>query len=181
MKNIIITSAILASALASKVSAQDTELFTIKLKENVVPIEVISKVKSDFLDGKSIVYKALPLELVGETWVVKENLNIDPNQKFDAYQVNLMGKDEKIMAMYDKDGKLISYRSKMKDVALPIEIDKTIVETYPGWHFAKNSESITLKRNGKKSIFYNIEIKKGKEKLHLLFDENYNLSKTSKI
>ncbi len=181
MKKLIIASTILASAFATKVSAQETELYTAKLKESVVPIEVVTKVKTDFPDNEVIEYRSLPLEIVGYDWVVNQNQNMDLNMKYSSYAVEMMGKDGKVSAMYDDKGKLISYRSKLMNVALPTQIDKNIVENYPGWVVAKDSETITINRKDESETYYKVEIKKGKEKMHLLYDGSYNLDKASKI
>jgi hypothetical protein len=182
MKNLILASAILASSVATNAMAQTTtELFTAKLEERTIPIELISKVKKDFPDNKIVEYRSFPMELIGENWVVKTNPDADPNTPVDTYQVEMLGKDSKVSAIYSPNGNLISYRAKLKNVALPLEIDKKISEMYPGWIAAKDHETITVNKKNETSKYYKVEIKKGKEKMHLLFNKDLELEKSYKI
>jgi hypothetical protein len=163
--------------VAAMVMAQaQTEVLTLEaVKKGAEPKEVMDAIKQDF--PKAIVgdLNFLPSLMYGEHWSadLKDNLNgAAPNH----YQVSLREKNERFTAAYDKNGKLLSTKTIIKDGALPSEITKTIVSKYPTWKIVNDREKIIYK-NGVLKEAYRIQISEDKMHRILFFDGSGKLIK----
>ncbi len=157
-----------------------TEIISAKLKKDKIPGEIIMAIERDF-PGESVTeYVGLPVKLVEEEWYV--NINEDAeNQIFDSYMVNISGKDQSFHAAYDKDGKLLFTREKLKNHALPQIVERAIAKEFPGWVATEDKIVMThFLQNNKKKVRYVVKLSKDGKHEQVVFDANGNLIKGGK-
>ncbi|MBI1225979.1 MAG: hypothetical protein GC192_12155 [Bacteroidetes bacterium] len=178
MKKLIFPIAI-AVFFAGTVSAQD-ELFSAKLKKEDVPAEVLTAVAEDYGDGIIVTeYKALPIELMGEGWVVRTNPD-NAGKDYDSYQIDFTSKNMKGKAVYDAKGNLISASERINDAVLPRPVQKSIDRDFPGWMAAKDQEMITIRNRDEDKVYYKLKMTKGNEKEWVTYSADGNIAKAEK-
>ncbi|MCM4153447.1 nicotinate-nucleotide adenylyltransferase [Arenibacter sp. N53] len=57
---------------------------------------------------------------------------------YDLYNITFFIPEGKILAAYDKDGKLLRTAEKFKDINLPSTIKSAIADRFPGWTITKD-------------------------------------------
>lgn len=80
----------------------------------------------------------------------------------DFYRVYFFIPDGKVVAAYDRDGKIIYTIEKFKNVALPENIASSIADRFPGWKIAKDVYKV------------NYDVKDGTKKQYKVVLENGN-------
>lgn len=179
MKKWISLFALMALVITS-VSAQDM-LFSAKLKKEEMPAVVISSLESDYPGMEILSYEAVPLEFIGDDWIVYPNAERFANKDYDSYVITFSGHKLTGEATYDADGNLISAHETMKNIPLPHSVQRSVGINYPGWALDKDHEVLTINRQGEKKIYYKIELKKGNETRKVVFDGNANEIKEGRI
>lgn len=86
-----------------------------------------------------------------------------------TYDVTFEETNGIIKATYNKNGKLINTIEEFKDLKLPLQVSKSIMDTYPGWAFIGNTHQIEY-INGKVKKVYLIRIKKNASNKELKFE-----------
>jgi len=80
-----------------------------------------------------------------------------------TYKVKFNEKSNKITAVYDKEGKLLSCTESYKDMRLPYDIAKELAIKYPNWTTESTTCKISYKKGKEKTALYKIKIAKGKK------------------
>jgi hypothetical protein len=160
--------------LTSPVFAQDV-LYSVKVKEDKVPEEVISAVDKEFKDYDVIDYEAIPFTLVEDKVIVTDNKDFDPSD-YNTYQVTLSGKNTKMNAYYDADGNLVSTYENIKNVALPNIVDRAIFKKYPNAKLESDRYVSThFTKDGKTTVYYHVKIMNNGKNHHMYIDGNGNI------
>lgn len=60
------------------------------------------------------------------------------NDEYDGYYVSFYIPDGKILAAYDKDGKLLRTAEKFKNTKLPAVIREAVTQRFPNWRIAQD-------------------------------------------
>ena len=101
--------------------------------------EVIVSVNYKYLNAIDNEETAVPVKMLQEKValydVKKSELYSD---EYDTYTVSFFIPDGKIVAAYDKDGKIIRTIEKFKNVKLPYDVTKSIVKRFPNWKMVKD-------------------------------------------
>ncbi|MCB0614545.1 MAG: hypothetical protein KDC75_14615, partial [Phaeodactylibacter sp.] len=97
MKKHIVFVALLLLA-AGAVSAQD-EIFAAKLSRDKVPAVVLTSVEKDFPNATITEFKALPVTIMEEGWVITKNKPMDG--KYDTYYLTVKGNNFDGEVTYD--------------------------------------------------------------------------------
>jgi len=89
----------------------------------------------------------------------------------DSYRIYFYIPDGKIVAAYDRNGKILYTIEKFKNVALPNEVVESVAKKFPGWEIAKDVYKVDydVKRGTKKQ--YKIVLENGKEKMRIKVDD----------
>ena len=95
------------------------------------------------------------------------------NDEYDIYFVSFYIPEGKILAAYNKDGKLIRTIEKFKDVALPKLVRDAVFKRFPEWKLAKDSYRVNyvLEKEDAKKI-YKMKLENGDKTLRVKTDEN---------
>jgi hypothetical protein len=86
-----------------------------------------------------------------------------------TYDVTFEETNGKIMATYNKKGKLIKTIEVYNNLKLPLQVSKSISKEYPGWAFTENTHEI-LYNKGKVKKLYRIQIKNNNSIKELKFE-----------
>ncbi len=89
------------------------------------------------------------------------------SDEFDRYNITFYIPEGKILAAYDRDGKLLRTVERFKDVNVPTAVKKAVMDRFPEWTISKDVYRV------------NYNDKKGAEKTYKLHLENDD--KTLKI
>lgn len=163
-------------AFAAGIHAQEV-LYAVKLKKEKVPATVIASIEKDFPDAAITEYTAVPVEIVGEDFMINTNKE---SKDYDTYEVKISGKSFIGTAMYDSQGNLMYSNELIKNTALPYNIRYCIGKNYPGWTVEGDREFITTYRNGSQKSYYHVKLMKGKEKVNVAIDAHGNLMHKNK-
>jgi len=90
----------------------------------------------------------------------------------ELYRVYFYIPKGKILAAYDRDGKILYTIEKFKDVAVPRDVASAVSERFPGWKIAKDVYKVSYKSSGetvKKQ--YKLTLENGDQTLKVKLDE----------
>lgn len=165
MKKIILGLCLIGFAMQSH--GQDI-LFQAKIKKEKVPTVIIEAVDYEFGDFEIIEFYAIPIEFIEEDVYI--NRNIESDEDYDTYQVTLKGKNSKMVATYNKEGKLLSTVEHLKNVAPNIEVKKAVLRDFSGWTITKDHYKMTHFGDKKKKERYKLNLEKGNAKMVVFMD-----------
>ena len=97
------------------------------------------------------------------------------NDEYDTYYVTFFIPDGKILAAYDKNGKLIRTIEKFKNVKLPNTVSDAIVERFPNWAMVGDIYKVNFHEgNETAKKQYKVSLKNGDKQMKVKLDENGN-------
>jgi len=160
MKTLVISLLAMGSVLTT--SAQQV-IYETKVKKEKVPKIVLGSVKEQMPKYVYREFNASPAKNAKNKIVINNN-NLG-NEGF--YQVNLLGKNKKIVNTYDKSGKLMETKEVAKNEKLPEEIATVIAETYPGWSIHKDVYRLNRYADSREDEKYRIILEKGNKKINI--------------
>ena len=165
-----IVMALLVLGTIGQMYAQETVLFTAKLKKTEVPKTIMNAVERDFANLTAVEFLSIP-----ESYVVPASLDVSKyeNSGYDSYMVTFAGKTSKIMATYNRNGKLMSTVDRYLTRNAPTEIYSTIDRLFPEWGVKDGYKKMTIYDvNGKeKKNFYKLTLING-EKMRKVYLNN---------
>ena len=88
----------------------------------------------------------------------------------DFYRVYFYIPDGKIVAAYDRDGKILYTVEKFKNVALPNEVASSIAERFPGWEIAKDVYKVNFDADLGAKKQYKVVLQNGKKTIRVKVD-----------
>ena len=89
----------------------------------------------------------------------------------DFYRVYFYIPDGRIVAAYDRNGKILYTIEKFKDVALPKNVVESVKKEFPGWKIAKDVYKVNYDVDSGSEKQYKIVLEKGKEKKRIKVDD----------
>jgi len=155
---------ILLLALSSQVYSQVTELKEVLI--TAVNYKYLNSVDSEDTD--------VSVQLLEEK-VAMHNLKDSDlyDDDYDTYHITFFIPDGKILAAYDKDGKLIRTIEKFKNVKLPMKVRDAIAKRYPNWRMVEDVYRVNYHKGAVKKQ-YKVTLKNGDETLKAKLDEKGN-------
>jgi hypothetical protein len=87
------------------------------------------------------------------------------------YEVIFYIPDGRIVAAYDKDGKIIRTIEKFENVKLPKAVRESVFTRYPGWVLTKDIYRVTYHEDKAKKV-YKVILKNGDKTIRVKTDEN---------
>lgn len=110
------------------------------------------------------------------------NYNITKLKEFDGrsefFKVLFKGDNGKILATYDSKGKIVSTSERYKDIALPVNITKSILSQFPNSNFLKVVYTVDYNHLEDIKKTYKIQIVHNDYKKTLKIHSDGNLDKT---
>ncbi len=142
MRNLIFS--LLIFGVTSPLFAQITEL----------PEVVITAVNYKYINAVDSEDLALDVKLLQEKVAMYDIKNSDLySDEYDIYKVDFFIPDGKILAAYDKNGKILRTIEKFNNIKLPKVVLESIYNRFPGWSIAKNVYRVTYNDNNNKKVF----------------------------
>lgn len=93
---------------------------------------------------------------------------------YDYYQINFYIPDGKILAAYDKDGKILRTIEKFKNVKLPESVNNAVVDRFPGWVVSEDYYLVRYHHNKGVSKTYKLTLVNGDKKVRVKLDDKGN-------
>ena len=157
---------LLLLALSSQVFSQVTELDEV----------VITAVNYKYLNAVDSEKNSITVQELEEKVALFDLKNSEYyNDEYDTYYVSFYIPDGKILAAYDKDGKLIRTIEKFKNVKLPKAVSSAIAERFPNWSMTSDVYKVSFHRNNdvaKKQ--YKVSLENSDKKMKVKLDEKGN-------
>jgi hypothetical protein len=96
--------------------------------------------------------------------------------QYEDYFISFYIPQGKILAAYDKDGKVIRTVEKYKNIALPPVVAESVLKNYSGWNIAENAYLVNYHdRKGVTKKEYKILLEKDSRRMRIKTDENGNI------
>ena len=166
MRKLII--ALFIVGLTTQVFAQDPQ--TEELSE-VIVVAVNYKYLSQ-IDSQESAIPVKFLQRKAATYNIREADYY--NDEFEYYTVSFYIPEGKIVAVYDKNGKIVRTIEKYENIALPMAVTTSVVKRFPKWKISK--DVYLLKYNNKKGAkkTYKLTLENGDERLKIKTDADGN-------
>ena len=129
--------------------------------------EVVVSVNYKYLNAIDNQETAVPVKMLQEKValydVKKSELYRD---EYDTYTVSFFIPDGKIVAAYDKDGKIMRTIEKFKNVKLPYNVTRAIVKRFPNWKMVKDVYKVNyIDKSGITKNQYKVKLENGDKKM----------------
>lgn len=125
-----------------------------------------------YLDKTSAEDVAVPvkeLQRIAATYDVK-SLDIYADD-YDYYEVSFVIPEGKILASYDRDGKILRTAEKFKQVDLPIPVLKSVIKRFPNWSITKNIYRVFYHETDGVKKRYKLTLKNGDQRMKVKIDD----------
>lgn len=93
---------------------------------------------------------------------------------YDIYHVSFFIPDGKILAAYDKDGKLIRTAEKFKDINLPTAVKEAVLDRFPEWTITKDIYLVNYHNKKGVNKKYKLKLENGDKTVRVKVDEKGN-------
>lgn len=93
---------------------------------------------------------------------------------YDLYRINFFIPEGKILAAYDKDGKLLRTAERFTDVKLPNSVRESVAERFPGWEITKDVYLVNYHDQKGVTKKYKLKLVNGDKVLRVKTDEKGN-------
>ncbi|MEW7290377.1 nicotinate-nucleotide adenylyltransferase [Aquimarina sp. 2304DJ70-9] len=120
--------------------------------------------------------EALPVELLQRKVATFDLKSSDIyNDEYDHYEVAFHIPEGKILAAYDKDGKVLRTVERFKDVKLPTNVVKSIAKRFPGWTVTKDLYVVNYHdKKGATKKMYKLRLENGDKLIKVKTDDEGN-------
>ena len=86
------------------------------------------------------------------------------NEKYDAFSVTFYIPEGKILAIFDKDGEIVSAKERFINIKLPRKIMRSIIKNYSDWSVVGDSYRVNYNgQNGNVNKQYRVKLKNEKD------------------
>jgi len=97
------------------------------------------------------------------------------NDEYETYNISFYIPDGKILAAYDKNGKLIRTIEKFKNVKLPTAVSNAIAKRFPNWSMTSDVYKVSFhKDNDAAKKQYKVRLENGDQRMKVKLDEKGN-------
>ncbi len=129
--------------------------------------EVVVSVNYKYLNAIDNQETAVPVKMLQEKValydVKKSELYRD---EYDTYTVSFFIPDGKIVAAYDKDGKIMRTIERFKNIKLPYNVTRAIVKRFPNWKMVKDVYKVNyIDKSGITKNQYKVKLENGDKKM----------------
>ncbi|MEC7263629.1 MAG: nicotinate-nucleotide adenylyltransferase [Bacteroidota bacterium] len=90
---------------------------------------------------------------------------------YDVYNIEFYIPEGKILAAYDKDGKIIRTAERFNNINLPNSVKEAILERFPGWTITKDTYITTYYDKKGVTKKYKLKLENGDKVLRVKMDE----------
>ena len=95
------------------------------------------------------------------------------NDEYDNYRVSFFIPEGRIIAAYNKVGKILGTTERFKNIKLPKTVLRSILEQYPNWEIVEDAYKVDYAdKSGIARKQYKVKLMNGGKKIVEKFDEN---------
>ena len=95
---------------------------------------------------------------------------------YDQYFVSFFIPDGKILAAYDRNGKLLRTAEKFKNVNLPDNVRQAVIKRFPNWNITKDAYLVTYySADGTANKKYKLLLENGDQRIKVRSDDKGNI------
>ncbi|MFN4764354.1 nicotinate-nucleotide adenylyltransferase [Gillisia sp. Q332] len=137
-------------------------------------IEIVG-VNYKYLDAAGEVDVAEPVKMLQRRAATFDLKNSEYYQdEYDTYFISFFIPEGKILASYNKDGKLLRTAEKFKDIALPKAVAEAVAKRFPGWTIAEDVYLVNYHEAKGASKKYKLLLENGDKRMRVKTDEKGN-------
>lgn len=93
---------------------------------------------------------------------------------YDLYNITFYVPEGKILAAYDKEGKLLRTAEKFKNINLPISVKEAVLDRFPEWKITKDIYMVSYQDTKGARKSFKLKLENGDKTLRVKLDENGN-------
>ena len=93
---------------------------------------------------------------------------------YDYYEVSFVLPEGKILASYDKDGKILRTAEKYKELDLPTPVLESIAKRFPNWSITKNIYRVFYHETDGVKMKYKLTLEYGDQRMKIKVDDEGN-------
>jgi hypothetical protein len=149
--------------LSSQINAQVIEL----------PEVVITAVNYKYLNSVDSEENSLSVQMLQEKVAMFDLKSSEYyNDEYDTYHISFYIPEGKILAAYDKDGRLLRTVERFKNVKLPRDVQSAIAERFPNWTLLSDVYKVNFHReNAITKKQYKVKLKNGDKVMRVKLDD----------
>lgn len=143
-------------------------------------VEQLSEIKIvaadyKYLDQANSEEVSVPVKMLREK-VASYNVKDSPfyRDDYELYSISFYIPEGKILAAYDKDGKLLRTIERFKDVTLPQDVSQAVVKRFPKWTISKDIYRVSYHNEKGVDKKYKLRLENGEERLWVKVDDKGN-------
>lgn len=141
-----------------------------------LPEVIITAVNYKYLNAVDADTNDLTVQMLEEKVAMFDLKNSEfYNDEYDTYNISFYIPDGKILAAYDKNGKLIRTIEKFKNVKLPEYVRNAIAERFPNWSMTSDVYKVNFhKDNDVAKKQYKVRLVNGDKRMRIKIDDKGN-------
>lgn len=93
---------------------------------------------------------------------------------YDLYSISFFIPEGKILAAYDRDGKVLRTVERYKEVALPKKVTNSVLKRFPGWSIAEDVYLVNYHEKKGVEKKYKLRLQNGDKRIWVKIDEKGN-------
>jgi hypothetical protein len=141
--------------------------------QEVLPEVTLKAVRYKYLDAVTHKDMAEPVKMLERRAAEYDVRNSEMYEDdYDTYFVSFYIPEGRILAAYDKDGKLIRTAEKFKDITLPKSVRNSVTERFPNWNISKDFYLVDyFEENNQASKVYKLTLENGNKRMKVKVNE----------
>jgi rRNA-processing protein FCF1 len=153
---------------------------TIQAFAQVTKIEKLSEVvivatNYKYLNEVDARDAAIPVEVLQRKVAAFDVKNSEfYEDEYESYFISFYIPEGKILAAYDKDGKIIRTVEKFKNIKLPIAVTKAVAKRFPGWIINEDVYKVNYHHEDGVTKQYKLRLKNGDKSIKVKTDDDGN-------
>ena len=144
-----------------------------QVKEEKLEEVVVTAVNYKYLSsvaGKDVAFPVKLLERKAAAWNPKESDLYE--DEYDFYTISFFIPQGKIVAAYDRNGKILRTIEKFKNVKLPDAVRNAVVDRFPGWDIVEDAYLVKFNDDKGTSKKYKVKLKNGDQTIKVKLNED---------
>ena len=150
-----------------------TQFYAQVIEDGMLPEVLVRATNYKYLNAVDNTEAAVPVQLL-EKMVAQFDIKSSEfyEDGSDFYRVYFYIPEGKIVAAYDRDGKILYTIERFKNVALPNSVTDAIGEKFPGWKISKDIYRVSYTQDEGALRRYKVVLDNGVEKVRVKIDES---------
>lgn len=157
---------LLAMGLTAQIAAQ------IVKTEELSEVTVVATNYKYLKDVKSQEVVSVPVQMLERKVAAFDPTSSDFYlDEFDTYNISFYIPDGRILAAYDREGKLLRTIERFKDVNVPTTVKKAVLDRFPEWSVSKDVYRVSYSDKKGAEKTYKLTLRNGDKTIKVKLDE----------